>query len=279
MMEANVSDKCYVYFDVEPITLSNYIMNNVYTGTDGENGLYYHDGSGSYTNADQEAGDNSYRYSGANPNNYVCFGSDEKVCPDDNLYRIIGVFDGQVKLIKNTSIGNYAWGSARNNTWNSSTKPYIENILNSTFWETLNSTWQNKIANTAWKVGGVYFGVYNVRQFYNSELGNNSGNIIDNLNVGLMYVSDYGYGASPDSWTTELNLTNEAQNNNWIYMGKREWTITRDTEDVTDAFFVDYNVSSISVLEEYAVRPVFYLHPWVLYSSGDGTQENPYRIS
>ena len=74
--------------------------------TDGENGLYYHDGVGSYTNADQEAGDNSYRYAGANPNNYVCFGSTESPCPAENLYRIIGIFDDdkdsnyQIKLIK-----------------------------------------------------------------------------------------------------------------------------------------------------------------------------------
>ena len=86
-------------------TFANYIINDVYTA-DGENGLYYHDGVGSYTNADQEAGDNSYRYSGANPNNYVCFGSDAATCPDEYLYRIIGVFDENsdgeynVKLIK-----------------------------------------------------------------------------------------------------------------------------------------------------------------------------------
>ena len=46
------------------------------------------------------AGDNSYRYAGANPNNYVCFGSNETTCPEENLYRIIGVFDKSVKLIK-----------------------------------------------------------------------------------------------------------------------------------------------------------------------------------
>ena len=90
--------------EVKP-TLADYIINNIYT-TDGENGIYYHDGIGSYTNADQEAGDNSYRYSGANPNNYVCFGSDADTCPDEYLYRIIGVFDEDsdgeynVKLIK-----------------------------------------------------------------------------------------------------------------------------------------------------------------------------------
>ena len=100
MVEAINNDKCYVYFDMEPKTLTYYITNKVYTGMDGENGLYYHDGQGTYTNASQEAGDNSYRYAGADPDNYICFGSDAETCPADNLYRIIGVFDGQVKLIK-----------------------------------------------------------------------------------------------------------------------------------------------------------------------------------
>ena len=45
-------------------TLANYIT-SLYT-TDGENGLYLHD-----TDLANGAGDNSYRYSGANPNNYV----------------------------------------------------------------------------------------------------------------------------------------------------------------------------------------------------------------
>ena len=88
-----------------PMLLADYIINEVYV-SDGENGLYYHDGVGSYINANQEAEDNSYRYSGANPNNYVCFGSNAATCPNDNLYRIIGVFDEDrdeeynVKLIK-----------------------------------------------------------------------------------------------------------------------------------------------------------------------------------
>ena len=104
-MESNTSDRCYVYFDIKPLAFAEHIINNIYTA-DGENGLYYHDGIGSYTNADQEAGDNSYRYSGADPNNYVCFGSDAATCPDEYLYRIIGVFDENsdgeynVKLIK-----------------------------------------------------------------------------------------------------------------------------------------------------------------------------------
>ena len=93
-------DKCTVSF-TKSILLADYIKNNVYV-SDGINGLYYHDGQGTYTNADQEAGDYSYRYSGSNPNNYICFGSDAFPCPEDNLYRIIGVFGNNVKLIKAT---------------------------------------------------------------------------------------------------------------------------------------------------------------------------------
>ncbi len=105
IMKSNKSDKCYIYFDVKKESFVDYIINNVYK-EDGLNGLYYHDGQGTYTNANQEAGDNSYRYSGANPNNYVCFGSDETTCSNDNLYRIIGLFDDDsdgvynIKLIK-----------------------------------------------------------------------------------------------------------------------------------------------------------------------------------
>ena len=77
-------------------TLADYVISQ-YTGTQGENSIYYHNST-----LANGAGDNSYRYAGANPNNYVCFGSDTTTCSEDNLYRIIGVFDNQVKLIKAT---------------------------------------------------------------------------------------------------------------------------------------------------------------------------------
>ena len=92
-------DKCTVNF-IETTLFADYIKNLYNSENEGSNGLYYHDGQGTYTNADQEIGDNSYRYSGANPNNYVCFGTDVYPCSEDNLYRIIGVFNNNVKLIK-----------------------------------------------------------------------------------------------------------------------------------------------------------------------------------
>ena len=97
LMSGNISDKCYVYFD--KITLSKYVIAQ-YNGVQGNSNIYYHDVS-----LENGAGDNSYRYAGSSEttNNYVCFGSRAETCPEDNLYRIIGVFDWQVKLIKATA--------------------------------------------------------------------------------------------------------------------------------------------------------------------------------
>ena len=97
MFDGEASDKCYVYFN-KIMTASDYIK-KLYTGIQGENNLYYHDST--LTNG---AGDNSYRFAGSNEsvNNFVCFGYDsiDGSCPTDYLYRIIGVFDDQIKLIK-----------------------------------------------------------------------------------------------------------------------------------------------------------------------------------
>ena len=92
VVKSSSVDNCYAYFD-RALTLATYIK-GLYT-TQGANGLYYHDAS-----LANGAGDGSYRYSGANPNNYVCFGSTASPCPTDNLYRIIGIFGDKVKLIK-----------------------------------------------------------------------------------------------------------------------------------------------------------------------------------
>ena len=52
------------------------------------------------------------RYYGASPNNYIYFNcSDYSNQTSDTceIWRIIGVFDGKIKLIRNTSIGSYSW--------------------------------------------------------------------------------------------------------------------------------------------------------------------------
>ena len=260
------------------------LIENLYT-TDGENGLYLHDGQGTYRA--QEAGDNSYRFSGANPNNYVCFGSDAVTCPSDNLYRIIGAFDDdkdgnyQIKLIKATSIGKMAWNSSSNNTWSSAS--LNTGTLNGTYLSGL-GTWASMIVEHDWEVGGMANSRTNTaKQYYATELGNSDGNSITyRAKIGLMYVTDYGYAASGNHWTTALSNYESATDDNWLYLGDYEWTISRHSSYTYSVFYVSYtgSVHNDSVVtDSYAVRPSFYLESSVEISSGTGTSTNPFVLS
>ena len=251
-------------------------------------GIYYHDGVGTYTNADQEAGDNSYRYAGADPNNYVCFGSDETTCPADNLYRIIGVFGDQVKLIKSASYGNYAWASNNINNWQTSS---LKNTLNSTYLNSLGE-WSNLIeANTTWYLGGGSTERATPKQFYGYERGTTvySGRPTSDIGaIGLMYPSDYGYAASPDYWSYSFYSDNGASydyraaiNSNWLYLGSNEWTITPYSSGSNYVFYVSGSdfLGNYTAYNGFAVRPVFYLKSNVAITNGDGSSTNPYKLS
>ena len=341
IMQGNVSDKCYVYFDIWIPSIADYCT----SGTDlatcvknfGDQGpsvsnIYIHNSS--LTNG---AGDNSYRYAGANPNNFVCFGSDASPCPIDNLYRIIGVFgenyhgaNGKqlVKLIKydymttdelgtdgdysqtykewgmdstykgtygdGERIGVYYWnykatGSATN-TW--STSLLNKTNLNTNFINNIGTTWANKIATVTWKVGGntwANIGTKTSSVAYTNEITNPvTTNTTDNATtysakIGLMYVSDYGFAASPDAWTLTMSSYNNttATNNNWMYMGLYEWTISRSADYSSSAFFVSYDggVSCNSVYSYFGVRASFNLESSVSYVSGSGSMSDPIVIN
>ncbi len=253
------------------VLLADYIK-GLYT-SQGSNGLYYH--TSSLANS---AADNSYRYAGANPNNYVCFGSTASTCPSDNLYRIIGVFGSEVKLIKATSYGSYAWDSGGSNTWSTSS---IRTTLNTTYLNSISSTWQNKIATHTWKVGGMDWSETNTaKQYYDVEVGSSSSSTTDGMKIGLMYVSDYGFAASNSNWTTALYYYDSATSSNWLYLGSTEWTIARNSYNSTRAFVVYYGyVDGGYMFDSNAVRPSFYLTSSTQYVSGSGTSSDPIRIN
>ena len=52
------------------------------------------------------------RYYGASPNNYIYFNCDSYPSTNCELWRIIGVFDGKIKLIRNSTIGLYSWDTS-----------------------------------------------------------------------------------------------------------------------------------------------------------------------
>ena len=373
-------------------TLSDCVISQ-YTGTQGDNALYYHNST--LTNG---AGDNSYRYAGGdyvlteagkatgatmmigynnsvttalidfycngtkqyvgyasscstshyylikgdttqyqtynealnasvekgyltkdNVKNFVCFGSDATTCPTENLYRIIGVFNNQVKLVKwdyakSSLLGTdgdfsqeytsnyfsgeqgespssnslYYWNNAGTNTWSASKLNTVN--LNTNFTTNIGTAWANKIATTTWKVGG---GTYaNLRDAvpktaYQYEVGSSASTTTYDAKIGLMYVSDYYYSASPSAWTLvgyNSDYTKSyasAKGENWLYGGGWDWTISRDSDYSSYAFYV-YNygyVSYYNVNNSNGVRPSFSLLSSTTYVSGSGSMSDPVRIN
>ena len=57
------------------------------------------------------------RYYGASPNNYIYFNCDSYPSTNCELWRIIGVFDGKIKLMRNKSIGDMAYDDDRHDTY------------------------------------------------------------------------------------------------------------------------------------------------------------------
>src|SRR5699024_534750 len=109
-----------------------------------------------------------------------------------------------------------------------------------------------------------------------------SSSTTDGMEIGLMYVSDYGFAASNSYWTASMNSYYNTINNNWMYMGQDEWTISRNS-DTRYAFLVHSSGSVlgylVDVLYSSAVRPVFYLNSSINYVSGSGSSADPIRIS
>ena len=257
------------------LTLINYVKSQ-YTGTQGENNIYYHDSS-----LANGAGDNSYRYAGASDsvNNYICLGSDATTCPDANLFRIIGVFGDKTKVIRAKSAGTQIWDKNGSNTWSTSS---LNTYLNGTYLTSL-GTLADKIATTTWKVGGgssTY--LYDVpKTAYQYEVGSGASTTTHDAKIGLMYVSDYGFAADQSGWTTKLSSYNSNTSKNWLYLGSTELTISRSSDDTTRVFRVSStgNVNYYLVADSYAVRPSFNLESSVKYVSGSGSMSDPVRVN
>ena len=261
-------------------------------GSDATN-VYIHDSS--LVNG---AGDNSYRFAGASNDvsNYVCFGSTVSPCPEDNLYRIIGVFDGRVKLIKVISVGNILWDSSNanngygSNTWSTST---LNVYLNNEFVNTFDAVAKGKIDTTTWKVGGNVWkniGKQPAKTIYQNEVINPvpgstspNGEKEYSAKIGLMYVSDYGFAAAPSAWTVNLSSYSRSDilSTNWMFLDTYEWTITRSTNNLITAFFVSHDgaIEYNCVNLDFKIRPVFNLISSTTYVSGDGTKTEPIRIN
>ena len=285
---------CNPTFTSREDNLSEYIIDNV--GTTQGNG--------------QIVNENGYRYEGKDPNNYVLF--------NNELWRIIGVFDSEThgqsgnltKIIRNDSIGSYAWHKSNTNDWSASS---LKTILNDYYYNSENGTGEtacyfytttvsgncnfteiglsasarSMIQNVTWKLGGHSSASATAEAFYGYERGTTvySGRPTTATGyIGLMYPSDYGYSVLASSCARTTNLgsynTSTCGGQSWLLKQGNEWTMTPYSSSSINVFRVSHSafLASHGAYYGYAVRPVAYLKSSVYIVSGDGSQNNPYIL-
>ena len=148
--------------------------------------------------------DENIRYYGSNPNNYVSF--------NNELWRIIGVFGNNVKLVRSEKLGNLSWDSSEssiNSGWgvNEWSQSDLKNYLSTMYYGgtevtcyggrnnqtttcptgTIDETSKSLIDNHTWNTGAIDVTdttivneetlALNTVPFYNAERGNVTGKI------------------------------------------------------------------------------------------------------
>ena len=197
------------------------------------------------TNGLMKDADGNIRYSGLGDRNYVLFNCNTYPNTSCETWRIIGVFDGKVKLIRNESIGTYPWDNKDtttgaeadygSNDWTTArlmkllnpgyTKESVNNSLyyNSkggqcyagannaetpcdfTYTGIKNDTTRNMIADAKWSLLGWLDEGVNVYADQSYKLENTSGTV---------------YTGNKTSWTGKIALPYPSDYAYYAYLGK-----------------------------------------------------------
>ena len=253
------------------------------------------------TNSDELYKDEhgNIRYYGADPDNYVSF--------NNELWRIMGLIDGTIKIIKSTALPivtqdngtmigtgeGFLWnynpqsGKLFNN-WDGST---LQTYLNGTYYNSIDSIYKKMILEGTYYLGGSAdtaerFDI-TAQEYYDLERDNTAiypGNPASiKQYIGLMYPSDYGYAAGSNCITTALLEFDNCYTNDYLFTGDGEWLQSPSRWDYEDVAYImgdgSVNLIGLSYRVSLPVRPVLYLNTNVQITGGTGTESNPYTLS
>ena len=168
----------------------------------------------------------------------------------------------------------------------------------------IKDTYRGMIESVVWNTGAFSWG-QSAKTAYQAERGTTTGQICKGTTyqngayctdtvkrtttwegrVGLIYPSDYGYGSTNTSCRNNINdNTNfSCKNDNWLHNNTYYWTLSpfapsdhsNDAWLVVSGGFVDGGYARGG----YGVRPSVYLKSDVSITSGDGSSNNPYKLS
>ncbi len=235
------------------------------------------------------------------------------VIPTQSEIGIDKAYENRVKIIKSepyveqesgfshesSNLYGYKWNETNHNRFETAT--INTEILNKTYWNSLGE-YQKYIAPSLWYLGAINHVTHQTGRnnpkasadiFYQAIRGDKQGYSKGALNyignIGLIYYDDYLFAAGTQYRSTPYNnipINVWLQNKN---MTIREWTISPEESYLNSNTYtavgvfvhsdlIDASIGAVS-LQIHSIRPTFYLKSNVLYESGKGTIEDPYRIN
>ena len=221
--------------------------------------------------------DQNIRYAGNT--NYV----DNYISFNNEVWRIIGVFDGKVKIIRNEPIAEMKWNEEEKSDWASSS---LYNYLNTEYYNSIDSTYKNMVENATWRTGGwekVSVMPQEIYEYEGTQPGIFSTSPITTGYVGLMSASDFGYASSGcyigKQHTLAFYDNDTCRITNWMrdYSG---WTLTIISHATASGFVVGGTGKLIDLYLTITseIRPSIYLKKGVYVTGGTGTSSDPYTI-
>lgn len=222
------------------------------------------------------------RYYGTSANNYIyynCKNYDNQSSSTCETWRIIGVFDGKVKIIRGSSIGTLAFGT-NSNKWETAPIKMLlnpghenESIDGSLYWNAksgkcyngetglfthtytttdcdfTNTGLQNDDTRNFISDETLYFtspnlALVSISDMYYYERGNGSiysGNPTSwTGKVSLIYPTDYYYSANLSNCTSQIYwLGTGCGNTSWMKQSSKIWTLTPGQSGATNGWYID----------------------------------------
>ncbi len=243
------------------------------------------------------------RYYGTNPNNYVEF--------NNELWRIIGIVDDKVKIVRNelltpvetdngVTIGisdgfywNYVQQEGKNlNNWEGST---LQTYLNGTYYNSIDQASQAMIEESTFYLGGPTT-AFTASGYYDAERSDSvygSNPVSTVQKIGLIYPSDYGYATAGGSTISQeaclaMSLASwsssrfsDCRNNDYLYNSSDyEWLQNPIASNSTFASYVHNTggVNSTGGDSANGARPALYLTSETKIVNGVGTSSDPFIL-
>lgn len=223
------------------------VINNSITYNTSQSQLLMNDRKGS-SSTGIDAG--NIRYYGANPDNYVYFNCSNYNNPTAStceLWRIIGVFDGKVKIMRSENIGAYSWdttastinGGSGLNDWSTSK---LMMLLNSGYTYLINNL--SRPASLYWnRTSGS---CYNAANLGATSCSFTSTGLKNDTTKNMIYETRHNIGAGTTSVGIYANQLYAKERGTTVYTGRpTTWTGKVVVPYASDySYAVDFNKCS-----------------------------------